>query len=96
MTALPSALGEHGFSERDAGCRVVTLYFLFLRLYSPQQLAEFRGQTDRNIRKVRDTMLRKIRKKVYQELTRLKKQEYSLTLREQAFFNDYEEAGEGK
>lgn len=73
-----------------------TFFFLFLRLYSPQQLAEFRGQTDRNIRKVRDTMLRKIRKKVYQELTRLKKQEYSLTLREQAFFNDYEEAGEGK
>lgn len=67
-------------------------YFLFLRLYSSQQLAELRGQTDRNIRKVRDAMLKKLRKKVYQELTRLKKREYSLTIREQAFFNDYEES----
>ena len=71
-------------------------FFLFLRRYSPQQLAELRGQTDRNIRKVRDTMLRKMRKKVYHELTRLKKQEYIMTMREKVFLNDYEEAGEGK
>ena len=30
-------------------------FFLFLRQYSPQRLAALRGQTDRNIRKVRDT-----------------------------------------
>ena len=34
------------------------LYFLYLRLYKPQELAELRGQTDRNIRKVRDVVLR--------------------------------------
>ena len=39
-------------------------YFLFLRQFSPQYVALMRGQTDRNIRKVRDTVLRKIRKKL--------------------------------
>lgn len=39
-------------------------YFLFLRQFSPQYVAQMRGQTDRNIRKVRDTVLRKIRKKM--------------------------------
>ena len=41
------------------------LYFLYLRLYKPQELADLRGQTDRNIRKVRDVVLRKVRRKVY-------------------------------
>lgn len=39
-------------------------YFLFLRQFSPQYVAQMRGQTDRNVRKVRDTVLRKIRKKM--------------------------------
>ncbi len=44
-------------------------YFLFIRQYSPQRLAALRGQTDRNIRKVRDTVMRKIWKKMYKELS---------------------------
>ena len=44
------------------------LFFLYLRLFSPQRVAAIRGQTDRNIRKVRDVAVRKLRKKVYKAL----------------------------
>ena len=39
------------------------LFFLYLRLFLPQRVAAIRGQTDRNIRKVRDVAVRKLRKK---------------------------------
>ncbi len=44
------------------------LFFLYLRLFSPQHVAALRGQTDRNIRKVRDVAIRKLRKRVYLSL----------------------------
>ncbi len=66
-------------------------FFLYLRQYSPQQLAALRGQTDRNIRKVRDVLLRKIRKKVYNKLKRLNKHGYSLSGMERDFYHRYEE-----
>ena len=53
-------------------------FFLYLQQYSPQQLAALRGQTDRNIRKVRDVLLRKIQKKVYNELKRLNEHGYTM------------------
>ena len=37
-------------------------FFLYLRQYSPRRLAAIRGQTDRNVRKVRDVILRKVRR----------------------------------
>ena len=70
-------------------------FFLFLRQYSPQRLAAVRGQTDRNIRKVRDVLLRKVRKKVYTELKRLTKQGYTMSSMERDFYHRYEET-EGK
>jgi len=70
-------------------------FFLYLRQYSPQHLAALRGQTDRNIRKVRDVLLRKIRKKVYNELKRLNKHGYTLSGMERDFYQRYEET-EGK
>ena len=66
-------------------------FFLFLRQYSPQRLAAFRGQTDRNIRKVRDVLLRKVRKKVYHELKRLNKHGYIMSDMERDFYRRYEE-----
>lgn len=46
------------------------LLFLFtLQQYSSTKIAIIRGQTDRNIRKVRGTMLKKIRKKLFDALT---------------------------
>lgn len=38
------------------------LFLCALRQYSSTRIAAMRGQTDRNIRKVRDTMLKKMRK----------------------------------
>lgn len=71
------------------------IFFLYLRLYSPQRLACARGQTDRNIRKVRDVALRKIRKRVYRELTRLKERGgVSLTRQELEFLEQFDEKGE--
>lgn len=70
-------------------------FFLYPRQYSPQQLAALRGQTDRNIRKVRDVLLRKIRSKVYNELKRLNKHGYTMSGMEYDFYCRYEET-EGK
>ena len=70
------------------------LFFLFLRLYSPQRLAAVRGQTDRNIRKVRDAALRKVRKRIYREMDRLQKNGYSgFTKREREFLETYDPKG---
>lgn len=68
------------------------IYFLYLRLFSPQQVAALRGQTDRNIRKVRDVALRKLRKNVYQALRHQLKRKYPyLTLQEREFLKAYQE-----
>ncbi len=61
------------------------LYFLSLRLYSTVKVARLRGQSDRNIRKLRDTYTRKLQKKLYAHLI----QKPSLTLREQEFVTLY-------
>lgn len=66
------------------------LYFLYLKYDKPQVLAEIRHQSDRNIRKVRDTVLRKIWKKVYKALAAMCKEGYSPTLREYRFMRRYE------
>lgn len=68
------------------------LYYLSLRLYSTTQLAELRGQSDRNIRKVRDTYTRKLQKKLYQHLMNRRDAGSSLSLREKEFILLYEEA----
>ena len=64
-------------------------YFLFLRQFSPQCLAMMRGQTDRNIRKVRDTVLRKIHKKMYLQLTQMRKHGYTPGAREVKFLQEW-------
>lgn len=64
-------------------------YFLFLRQFSPQYLALMRGQTDRNIRKVRDTVLRKIRKKMNKQLLKMAEDGYRLGEREMQFLFNY-------
>ena len=73
------------------------LFFLYLRMYSPQRLATLRNQTDRNIRKVRDVALRKLRKRVYRDLDRLKKKGYSgITQRELAFLETFDKDGRAR
>lgn len=64
-------------------------YFLFLRQFSPQYVALMRGQTDRNIRKVRDTVLRKIRKKMNRQLLKMAEDGCRLGEREMLFLFHY-------
>ena len=69
-------------------------YFLFLRQFSPQYVALMRGQTDRNIRKVRDTVLRKIHKKMFKKLTKMQNHGYRPGAREAAFLQEWKQANE--
>lgn len=66
------------------------LFFLALRLYSTSRVAKLRGQTARNIRKVRATIQRKLQRKLYMHLCGKE----HLTLREQNFLEEYENAQE--
>ena len=61
------------------------IYFLYLRLYEPKDLAAVRGQTSRNIRKVRDVAQRKVRRQVYASLQERKAAGCSLTKDERDF-----------
>lgn len=63
------------------------LYFLSLRLYSTTRLAAVRGQSDRNIRKLRKTIHKKLQHQMYDHLCG--KPEHSLTLRERQFLEEY-------
>lgn len=69
------------------------LHFLYLRLYDPQRLAVLRGQSARNIRKVRDVALRKVRRQVYAALQKRQAAGRILTPREQAFLQNYTPGG---
>ena len=55
-------------------------------------MAELRGQSDRNIRKVRDTYTRKLQKNLYQHLIKRRDVGGNLSLREKEFISLYEEA----
>ena len=68
------------------------LFFLGIRLYSPKKLAALRGQTDRNVRKVRDVVRRKIQRKLYAVLVTRKQNGASMTLQEKEFMAQYESA----
>lgn len=63
------------------------LYFLSLRLYSTTRLAAIRGQSDRNIRKLRKTIRKKLQRQMYDHLC--SKPENGLTLRERRFLEEY-------
>ena len=89
----------HDLTDRDYLRQIVmnlkqdhkeVLYFLGVRLYSSQQLALLREQTERNIRKVRGTVPRKIHKKLFAAITELAKENGELTHQEQAFLKEYQ------
>ena len=65
------------------------LFFLGIRLYPTQKLADLRGQTERNIRKVRDTVRRRIQRKLYATLTDMQQTGSDLIHLEQDFLRDY-------
>ena len=65
------------------------LFFLGIRLYTTHKLAELRGQTERNIRKVRDTVQRRIHRKLHTALIALQESGDELIHLEQDFLRDY-------
>lgn len=75
------------FALKDAQKEL--LYQLTIKGYSCQLIAAFREQTDRNIRKIRDTMLKKIRKSFMQALQSRVDNLISLTKQEQIFYDNY-------
>ena len=64
------------------------LFLSALRQYSSVKIAAIRGQSDRNIRKVRNTMLKKIRKKLLSALTEKVQAQQPLTLLEKEFLSE--------
>ena len=66
------------------------LYYLFVKQYSTTRLAAIRGQSDRNIRKLRMTIQKKLQKQMHEHLSEKQEKDYGLTLRERKFVEEYE------
>ena len=66
------------------------LYYLFVKQYSTTRLAAIRGQSDRNIRKLRMTIQKKLQKRLYEHLSEKLENDHGLTLREREFVEEYE------
>ena len=60
-----------------------------MRLYSTTRLAAVRGQSDRNIRKLRKTIHKKLQRQMYDHLCGKQEHGGSLTLRERHFLEKY-------
>ena len=82
---------EEYISEILFGLNEEQKFLLFLyavRQYNSAKIAEIKGQSDRNIRKIRSTMLKRIRKKLLAELDEKVHKQQSLTLIEKRFLED--------
>ena len=67
------------------------LFLCAVKLFSSTRVAAIRQQSDRNIRKVRNTVLKKIRKKLLAALTEKADTQQPMTLLEKAFLEDNSE-----
>ncbi len=65
------------------------LYYSAIRQYSNQRIACIRNQTDRNILKVKNTILKKLRKKLYVSLCERQKSNLPLNRQEKGFLEKY-------
>ena len=65
------------------------LYYRAIRHWNPQQIAALRDQTDRNIRKVYNTMIASIRKKLYMRLYPRYRDGKPLTFEQKEFCRNY-------
>ncbi len=72
------------------------LYYSAIRQYSNQQIACIRNQTDRNILKVKNTILKKLRKKLYVSLCKRQQMNFPLNQREKEFLEEYASVFAGK
>jgi DNA-directed RNA polymerase specialized sigma24 family protein len=69
------------------------LYYRAIRLWTPQKIAALRGQTDRNIRKVYNNMIDKIRRKLYERLHPRYDAREPLTHTQREFIRNYRQGG---
>jgi hypothetical protein len=69
--------------------RKEVLYYRAIRNWSPQKLAAFRGQIDRNIRKLYDKTLEYIRDELYAQLRSRFERGAPLTIEQQRFCEEY-------
>lgn len=67
------------------------LFLCAVRLFSSTRIGAIRQQSDRNIRKVRGTMLKKIRKKLLTALTDKAGKQLPMTILEKEFIADNSE-----
>ena len=65
------------------------LYYSAVRQYSNQRIARIRNQTDRNILKVKNTILKKLRKELYTILCERQETQQPLCRREKEFLENY-------
>ena len=65
------------------------LYLRAICQWSPQKIAAKRGQTDRNIRKVYDTLTASVRRKLYKRLLPLYEADAPLTIAQREFMTTY-------
>ena len=64
------------------------LFLWAVRLFSSTRIAAIRQQSDRNIRKIRNIMMKKIRKELLSALTDKAEKQLPMTLVEKAFLSD--------
>ena len=73
------------------------LYYLAIRLWTPQQIAAMRGQTDRNIRKVYGKMIDSMQQEIFPHLYRRYRLYWKLTVTQVAFVESHiEKHGKGE
>ena len=65
------------------------LYYRIIRQWSPQKIAALRGQSDRNIRKVYDTLIAGLRKKLFERLYPRFEKDLPLTYAQREFVMNY-------
>lgn len=64
------------------------LYYSIIRQYSNQKIACICNQTDRNILKVKNTIMKKLRKKLYVSLCKRQQMNFPLNRREKEFLEE--------
>ena len=73
------------------------LYYWAIRYWTPQKIAAIRGQTDRNILKTYDTLIKSIRYKLYMRLLHSCRENEPLAIVQREFMQNHSEKyGNGK
>ena len=83
MERIPSIIDQYKAKNE-------VLYYLFVKQYSTTRLAAIRGQSDRNIRKLRMTIQKKLQRRMYEHLSEKLENGHGITLREREFMEEYE------